>query len=128
MIAANINVADGLANGAVGKLSHVELRDQNRVLRVWFSFPNGVGVKGYRVSQALGSWSLAPIPVKGFNGFDSTRISSYRDIYKQQTTRPSSQKLISYFMLPENKSIEIVPSSDESDFELIHHRALDYDE
>ncbi|GFY12136.1 hypothetical protein TNCV_3096901 [Trichonephila clavipes] len=31
VITANIDVADGLANGAVGKLSHVELYDQNRV-------------------------------------------------------------------------------------------------
>ncbi|PRD21518.1 UNVERIFIED_CONTAM: hypothetical protein NCL1_51513 [Trichonephila clavipes] len=42
--------------------------------------------------------------------------SGYRNIYKQLSTRSSSQKLISYFMLPKNKPIEIVPSSDESDF------------
>ncbi|PRD27874.1 UNVERIFIED_CONTAM: hypothetical protein NCL1_34113 [Trichonephila clavipes] len=54
--------------------------------------------------------------------------AGYRDIYKQLTIQPSSEKLISYFMLPKNKSIEIVPSSNESDFELIHYRALDYDE
>ncbi|GFV28755.1 uncharacterized protein TNCV_3987051 [Trichonephila clavipes] len=58
-------------------------------------------------------------------------ISGYRDIYKQLTNRPSSQNLITYFMVPKNKSIEIVSSSDESDFELIHHKEmspLDYDE
>ncbi|GFW17247.1 uncharacterized protein TNCV_1957181 [Trichonephila clavipes] len=53
-------------------------------------------------------------------------ITGYRNIYNQLTIQPSSQKLIS--MLPKNKSIEIVPSSDESDFELIHYRALNYDE
>ncbi|GFW81070.1 hypothetical protein TNCV_4804381 [Trichonephila clavipes] len=45
--------------------------------------------------------------------------------------QPSSQKLITYFMVPKNKSIEIEYSSDGSDFELIHHRKmrdLDYDE
>lgn len=58
-------------------------------------------------------------------------ISGYRDVYKQLTNRPSSQKLITDFMVPRNKSIEIVSSSDESDFEPIHHkkmRVLDYDE
>ncbi|GFV53892.1 uncharacterized protein TNCV_166591 [Trichonephila clavipes] len=55
-------------------------------------------------------------------------ISGYHDLYKHLTTRPLSPKLISLFMLPKNKSIEIVPSSDESYFKLIHHRALDYDE
>ncbi|GFU00688.1 uncharacterized protein TNCV_4818521 [Trichonephila clavipes] len=59
-------------------------------------------------------------------------ISGYRDVHKQLTNRPSSQKLISYFIYSsKNKLIEIVPSSDEGDFELIHHkkmRDLDYDE
>ncbi|GFU62292.1 uncharacterized protein TNCV_2108651 [Trichonephila clavipes] len=32
-------------------------------------------------------------------------ISGYRDIYKQLSNQPSSQKLISYFMVPKNKSI-----------------------
>ncbi|GFY68749.1 hypothetical protein TNIN_298181 [Trichonephila inaurata madagascariensis] len=45
MITPNINVADGLANEAAGKLSRVELGDQNRVLLVWLLFPNGVKVK-----------------------------------------------------------------------------------
>ncbi|GFS36908.1 ATP-dependent DNA helicase [Trichonephila inaurata madagascariensis] len=44
-ITANIDVADGLANGAVGKLSHFEFDDQIRVLRVCLLFPNAVGVK-----------------------------------------------------------------------------------
>ncbi|GFW43283.1 uncharacterized protein TNCV_1350461 [Trichonephila clavipes] len=58
-------------------------------------------------------------------------ISSYCDINKQLINRPSLQKLITYFKMPQNKLIEIVSSSDESDFELIHHRklrALNYDE
>ncbi|GFY56650.1 hypothetical protein TNIN_63581 [Trichonephila inaurata madagascariensis] len=60
MITANIDVAGGLANGAVGKLSHFELDDQNRVLRVWLLFPNGVGVKargkvaGYANAKGIG--------------------------------------------------------------------------
>ncbi|GFY64463.1 hypothetical protein TNIN_470381 [Trichonephila inaurata madagascariensis] len=45
MITANIDVADGLANRAISKLSHVELGDQNRVLRFWLLFRNDVGVK-----------------------------------------------------------------------------------
>ncbi|GFY26303.1 THAP-type domain-containing protein [Trichonephila clavipes] len=45
IIAANIDVTDGLANEIVSKLSLVELDDQNRVLRVWLLFPKGVRVK-----------------------------------------------------------------------------------
>ncbi|GFX46618.1 ATP-dependent DNA helicase [Trichonephila clavipes] len=60
MITANIDFADGLANGAVGKLSHFELDDQNRVLLVWLIFPNGVSVKarekvsGYANAKGIG--------------------------------------------------------------------------
>ncbi|GFV29877.1 hypothetical protein TNCV_2083421 [Trichonephila clavipes] len=54
-------------------------------------------------------------------------IAGYRDIYKQLTTRPSTKNL-HLTLLPKSKSIEIVQSSDESDIELIHYRALDYDE
>ncbi|GFW56841.1 ATP-dependent DNA helicase [Trichonephila clavipes] len=45
MITANIDVAIVLTNSAVGKFSHVELDDQNTVLRVLLLFPNRVGVK-----------------------------------------------------------------------------------
>ncbi|GFX74092.1 uncharacterized protein TNCV_490561 [Trichonephila clavipes] len=60
-------------------------------------------------------------------------ISGYRDVYKQLTNRPSSERLITYLTVTKNKSVENVSSSDESDFffELVHHRkvhALDYDE
>lgn len=58
-------------------------------------------------------------------------MSHYRDVYKQLTSRPSSQKLITDFMVPKKKSIEILSSSDESDFQPIRHkkmRVLDYDE
>ncbi|GFV64222.1 ATP-dependent DNA helicase [Trichonephila clavipes] len=44
MINANIGVADGLANWAEGKLPHVQLGDQSRVLRVWLLFSNSVNV------------------------------------------------------------------------------------
>lgn len=59
MITTNIDVADGLANGAVGKLIHVELGVDDRILRVWLHFPNGVGVKaraktaGYANSKGI---------------------------------------------------------------------------
>ncbi|GFY43940.1 hypothetical protein TNIN_462361 [Trichonephila inaurata madagascariensis] len=45
MITENINVADGLANGALDKLTHIEFDDNSRALEVWLLFPNGVGVK-----------------------------------------------------------------------------------
>ncbi|GFT92772.1 uncharacterized protein TNCV_739591 [Trichonephila clavipes] len=51
-------------------------------------------------------------------------ISGYHAIHKLLTTRPSSQTLISYFMMLRNKSIEIISSGDESDFGLIHHRNM----
>ncbi|GFY20537.1 ATP-dependent DNA helicase [Trichonephila clavipes] len=60
LITANIDVADGLANGTVGKLSHFELDDQNRFLGDWLLFPNGVGVKargkvaGYGNAKGIG--------------------------------------------------------------------------
>ena len=57
-------------------------------------------------------------------------ISGYRDVYKQLIKRPSSQKLITDFMVTKNNSI-VISSSDESDFEPIHRkkmRVLDYDE
>ncbi|GFW92739.1 hypothetical protein TNCV_1735321 [Trichonephila clavipes] len=58
-------------------------------------------------------------------------ISGHRDVHQLLTNRPSSQKLIPYFMVTKNKAIEVVYSNDESDFELNHHRktrALHYDE
>ncbi|GFY37334.1 hypothetical protein TNIN_33331 [Trichonephila inaurata madagascariensis] len=45
MITTNIDFEEGLANGVVGKLSHIELGDQNRALRAWLLFPNGISVK-----------------------------------------------------------------------------------
>ncbi|GFU13948.1 uncharacterized protein TNCV_941121 [Trichonephila clavipes] len=51
-------------------------------------------------------------------------ISSYRDVYIQHTNRPSPQKHFTYFILPKNKSIGIVSSSDESDLKLIPHRTM----
>ncbi|GFY56719.1 uncharacterized protein TNIN_319161 [Trichonephila inaurata madagascariensis] len=60
MITVNIDIIDGLANEAVSKLSHIELDDQNRVLRDDLLFPNGVGVKtrgkvaGYANAEEIG--------------------------------------------------------------------------
>ncbi|XP_014218648.1 ATP-dependent DNA helicase PIF1-like [Copidosoma floridanum] len=38
MITSNINVSDGLANGAVGSLNYVEYNDNQQVTRVWLLF------------------------------------------------------------------------------------------
>ncbi|GFW61458.1 uncharacterized protein TNCV_347061 [Trichonephila clavipes] len=57
--------------------------------------------------------------------------SGYRDVHEQLTNQPSSQKLITYFIVPKNQSIENVSSNDESYFELIHHKKMcvvDYDD
>lgn len=64
MITTNVDVADGRANGAVGRLAHVELGVDNRILRVWLIFPNGVGAKvraktaGYAILKGISSLAV----------------------------------------------------------------------
>lgn len=45
MITTNIDVADGLSNGTVGKLINIESDGNNDILRLWFKFPKSVGKK-----------------------------------------------------------------------------------
>lgn len=40
IITTNIDVSDGLANGAVGKLSHIEYASDENISRVWLLFPD----------------------------------------------------------------------------------------
>ncbi|GFT16098.1 ATP-dependent DNA helicase [Trichonephila clavipes] len=40
MIMTNIDVTDGLANGAVGNLVHVEINDEGLVKTIWLEFPD----------------------------------------------------------------------------------------
>lgn len=40
IITTNIDVVDGLANGAVGKLVHIEQNEQNEITRIWLEFAN----------------------------------------------------------------------------------------
>jgi hypothetical protein len=40
IITTNLNVSDGLANGAVGKLVHIETDETGIVTRVWLEFPD----------------------------------------------------------------------------------------
>ncbi|GFR31894.1 ATP-dependent DNA helicase [Trichonephila clavata] len=40
MITTNIDATDGLVNGAVGKLVHVETNDEGLVKRIWLEFPD----------------------------------------------------------------------------------------
>ena len=40
IVTTNIDVADGLANGAFGRLVHVEFNEEkNKIIRVWMEFP-----------------------------------------------------------------------------------------
>ncbi|GFQ78614.1 ATP-dependent DNA helicase [Trichonephila clavata] len=39
IITTNIDVSDGLANVAVGKLCHIDVSDDGTVTRVWLEFP-----------------------------------------------------------------------------------------
>ena len=47
MLTTNVDVSDGLANGAVGKLCHIDYDDDGEVSRVWiiFSNPEKIGKK-----------------------------------------------------------------------------------
>ncbi|XP_044578936.1 ATP-dependent DNA helicase pfh1-like [Cotesia glomerata] len=40
IITTNIDVVDGLANGTVGKLVHIEQNDENQITRIWLVFPD----------------------------------------------------------------------------------------
>ncbi|GFY57970.1 ATP-dependent DNA helicase [Trichonephila inaurata madagascariensis] len=66
MTTANIDIAEGLVNGAVAKLSHFELDELNIDLQVWLLFPNNVGVKarrkvaGYASAKEIGR-EMVPI-------------------------------------------------------------------
>ena len=40
IVTTNIDVSDGLSNGAFGKLVHVEFNEENKVCRVWMEFPD----------------------------------------------------------------------------------------
>ncbi|GFY29844.1 actin [Trichonephila clavipes] len=76
-----------------------------------------------------------PYPEQSIFKMEALEAWSKSRLWKECKRTPyntqSSQKPITYFMVPKDKSIETVSSSDESDFELIHHRkmpALDYNE
>ena len=50
-------------------------------------------------------------------------MSGYRNANNTLIKRPSSQKLITDYMLPENNST-VISSSDESDFEPAYHKNM----
>lgn len=41
----NIDVADGLSNGTVGTLLHIESDENDEIMRLWLKFPNSIGQK-----------------------------------------------------------------------------------
>lgn len=45
MITTNIDVSDGLANGAVGKLVHIDINEAREVTAVWLEFPMDIAKK-----------------------------------------------------------------------------------
>ncbi|XP_049305794.1 uncharacterized protein LOC105227464 isoform X10 [Bactrocera dorsalis] len=55
IITTNIDVSDGLANGAVGKLVHIEQNEQNEVTRVWLTFENSQKV-GKKLRQKASAY------------------------------------------------------------------------
>lgn len=40
MLPTNVEVSDGFANGAVGKLCSIDYDDNGEIIRVWLIFPN----------------------------------------------------------------------------------------
>lgn len=55
IITTNLDVSDGLANGAVGKLVHIETDEAGAVTRVWLEFPDSpkTGQKTRRKAAAF---------------------------------------------------------------------------
>ena len=56
IITANITVEHGLANGAIGKLVHVEKNDQGEVTRAWLLFLSSerkIGIKTRSAARAF---------------------------------------------------------------------------
>jgi len=66
MITTNIDVSDGLANSAVGKLVHIDLNEAIEVTAVWLEFPMDIvkkirkKVSGYVAANSI-SRSAVPI-------------------------------------------------------------------
>ncbi|XP_018785860.1 PREDICTED: uncharacterized protein LOC108967071 [Bactrocera latifrons] len=58
IITTNNDVSDGLANGAVGKLVHIEQNEQNEVTRVWLTFENSQKV-GKKLRQKASAYVAA---------------------------------------------------------------------
>ena len=64
MLTTNINVLDGLANGAMGKLVHIECNDANEVTRVWLEFPDSPNT-GAKLRKRL-EFTFKPITSVGW--------------------------------------------------------------
>lgn len=45
MITINMDVADGLSNGTVGQLLHIESDENDEIMRLWFKFSKSIGQK-----------------------------------------------------------------------------------
>lgn len=58
MITTNVDVSDGLANGAMGKLVHIETDDDGDVTRIWLDFPNSQNV-GQKIRRKVGAYVAA---------------------------------------------------------------------
>lgn len=68
IITTNIDVTDGLANGAVGDLVHLEYDNENKLIRVWLEFPTSpkVGLELRKKSAAHATnrnISLLAVPI-----------------------------------------------------------------
>ncbi|GFY73531.1 hypothetical protein TNIN_31071 [Trichonephila inaurata madagascariensis] len=77
MITENINVADGLANGAAGKLSHIELDIQNRVLGVGSYFQTALVIKHEEKWLAMQMQKESVVSTVDLQQFLSTEIDRF---------------------------------------------------
>jgi hypothetical protein len=57
MLTTNVDVSDGLANGAVGKLCHTDHDNDDEVSRVWIIFPNPEKV-GRKIRSKISRYML----------------------------------------------------------------------
>jgi len=67
MITTNIDVSDGLTNGAVGKLVCIERDDSGEIILVWFKFPDSpkIGEKiRKQVASHVAANNISNVPIR----------------------------------------------------------------